>query len=241
MLKSSYVFDIGNSRLKVGEFQNGKLQRVNVFDLSQSQETPFVVDTPSIISSVNKEYELEWVDFGIQPILFDRTCRLPIALDYDTPETLGLDRIAGAAGAWLEFKGNDILLVDVGTCINYDFISSEGSFQGGVISPGIQLRFKSMHSYTSALPDLTQSWKSINAALPGKSTVACMHRGVITGILSEIRGFIQHFKKDSHQMTVILTGGDAEVFESSLGEDIFVRPKIVLEGLNFILEHNVAV
>ena len=240
MLPNSYVFDIGNSRLKVGQFKDGRLVHLETYALSERPEKGLEVDVPSIISSVNDAYQLDWVNFRRSPLIFDRGCALPIALDYETPETLGLDRIAGAIGAWKEFQQTDVLLIDAGTCINYDFISAAGVYKGGVISPGLKIRFRSMHDYTGALPDLSESWQDVASMLPGTSTIKCMHQGVLTGILSEMEGFISFFKKDSQQMSVILTGGDAYAFESSLGEGIFVRPKIVLEGLNLILEHNVA-
>ncbi len=239
MIATSYVFDIGNTRIKGARFEQGKL--IDSFNWSASHGFPadLIIEAPAIVSSVAKT-SIEWKVFRQPPLIFDRQTPLPIQIDYDTPHTLGLDRIAGAVGAADEFPNEDVLVVDLGTCVNYDFIDRTGTFQGGVISPGFEIRMRAMHEFTGALPDIREEWHLVSSAIPAKSTKGCIKQGAFQALTFEIESFIRHFQKKSSSLTVILTGGDAGTFESYIKEPIFVRPKIVLQGLNKILAYNVA-
>ncbi len=238
MMHSTYAFDIGNTRIKGARFEHGRIAEEYSFLVQDGFPDDFKVTAPSIVSSVASQ-DLSLSHFSIEPLRFSRQTPIPLKIDYDTPATLGLDRIAGAVGAAAEFPEQRVLLIDMGTCVNYDFISG-GVFLGGAISPGFSMRLSAMHDYTARLPNLSATWSEMTSRLPGKSTAECMKTGAFQGLVMEIEGFIGHFKKDSQELTVILTGGDASTFESSIKETIFVRPKIVLQGLNLILEHNVA-
>ena len=162
---------------------------------------------------------------------------LPISIDYQTPHTLGLDRIASAVGAWDEFAGKNSLIIDLGTCITYDLITRDGTFRGGAIAPGIMMRAKSMHQFTGKLP-LIELKAAEPTHFPGKTTAESMRLGVLQGVFHEISGYIYQLEEEIEDLHVILTGGDTSYFETKIKAPIFVRPEIILTGLNRILLYN---
>lgn len=161
--------------------------------------------------------------------------KLPFKINYDTPKLLGLDRIANVAGAISENDGKPCLVIDIGTCITYDFIDSENNYHGGAISPGIKLRFKSMSDYTSRLPLLN---KLESKEVIGKSTTASLSSGVFYGILGEIHLFIEKAQQSFGDVVVVITGGDSFRFEEAIKYTTFANPKLTLQGLNEILKYN---
>lgn len=233
------VFDVGNTRIKGGKFLGSNL--VDIFyvdDTNSLVEMIAASDHRAIVSSVAfKSSVFEKLPLSKQPLFLGRDTELPIQVDYETPDTLGVDRLAAAAGGYAEFPDQDILIIDLGTCNTYDIIDKNGTFQGGVIAPGYQMRMRSMHEMTGRLPDISEEGFNKNA-LPGKSTRACMHLGAKDGMIMEINGFIEHFKKEFDFLRVIVTGGNASSFESYIKPPIFVRPEIVLVGLQRILDHH---
>ncbi len=162
--------------------------------------------------------------------------KMPFRINYETPETLGPDRLALAAGAMLT-ANPPCLIIDAGTCITYDFIDQNKQYSGGAISPGLSLRYKSLHDYTAALPLLSVPDK--NPALTGRSTEASIHSGVFNGWISEIEGIISRYKKLYPDIKVIITGGDAERLAKSIKISIFAVDKFLqARGLNEILNLN---
>ncbi len=159
---------------------------------------------------------------------------LPLKNRYKTPSTLGNDRLANAiAGAFL-FPGKNVLVIDAGTCIKYDFINSKGEYLGGSISPGMEMRFKSMHQFTGKLP-LVKDEKT--KKLTGQSTREALQTGVIVGITEEIKGFISRYKQKHKSLSIILTGGDSKRFAEELKMSIFAAADMVNLGLNEIIRH----
>jgi type III pantothenate kinase len=163
---------------------------------------------------------------------------LPIKLDYETPETLGVDRIAAAVGAQAINPDKVSMIIDAGTCITYDLIDGSGLFHGGIISPGIRLRYEAMHNYTGNLPMIEFDQSAEEEPYIGKSTIKAMKSGVINGIKGEMESFIDAYSKLFPDLRVIMCGGQAKFFESRLKASIFAVPKLVLTGLNRILEYN---
>ena len=156
---------------------------------------------------------------------------LPFGSDYKTPETLGSDRIALAAGA--QKYADEAMAVDVGTCITYDIIAGK-TYLGGAITPGIKMRLRAMHEFTAALPLLETPE---NALFPGKSTQECMQSGGISSAEHEINGFIETFRRQFPEGKVILTGGDANHLADRLKYYTFANRFLQLEGLNEILNY----
>ena len=160
---------------------------------------------------------------------------LPIENLYETPETLGKDRIAAAVGANELFPDQNILVIDAGTAITYDLVSEKNQFVGGNISPGLQMRFKALNHFTGKLPLVSYSdeFQSI-----GRNTTDAIRAGVQNGILYEIAHTIDVFNENYQNLQIVMTGGDSIFFDKKLNYSIFVHFNITLIGLNRILEHN---
>ena len=232
---SNLVIDIGNTRVKWGVFEEGKLLRAGSEIDSDNPLENVMSFRKIIVSSVRESYDLDLPKS--KTVFFDRKTSIPLLLDYQTPETLGLYRIAGAVGVHAELPNLDCLLIDAGTCVTFDLVTKEAVFKGGVIAPGLQMRLSAMHKFTGKLPKVAiQGEEDLN--YPAKSTVSSMKAGALLGIKHEIQGYISHLKEDFPDLHVILSGGDASYFESKIKAPIFVRPEIILTGLNRILLHN---
>jgi len=161
--------------------------------------------------------------------------RLPIKNKYRTPDTLGTDRLSSViAGAFL-FPGKNVLVVDLGTCIKYDFINDDGEYLGGSISPGLEMRFKALNYFTGKLPLINETNEVV---LTGKTTEQAMKSGVFIGMIEELEGIIKRYIKLHKTLVVIVTGGDAPRFEGELKLSIFAAADLVNIGLNEIIRYN---
>jgi len=234
------VIDSGNSAAKVGIFKDEKLMEKLTFYSSHELER-FVQRTEFnnlIISSVKSDAETiaSWGSKAEKKFILNKTLPLPVNNLYQTPETLGMDRLAGVCGARQLFPLRNNLVIDAGTCITYDFVDREGSYQGGSISPGLNMRFKAVHTFTAKLPLVPPK---AGVELIGKSTETSIQSGVVNGLLAEIEGIIAIYGKKFPDLNVILCGGDAGFFENQLKASIFASPELVLIGLNSILIYNV--
>jgi type III pantothenate kinase len=169
-------------------------------------------------------------------ITLNSTTPLPIENTYSTKETLGYDRIADAVGAFSIFPGNNVLIIDAGTAITIDLLTSKGEFYGGNISPGLDLRFRALHEFTKKLPLIE---KHEEFPLLGKTTREAILAGVINGAVFEIDGYIDNLKSQYTDLKIILTGGDIKFFDKRLKNSIFAHSNLNLTGLNRILEYNV--
>ena len=150
-------------------------------------------------------------------------------------ETIGIDRLCNVAAAKKKFESEHCLVVDIGTCIKFDFISAKHVYLGGSISPGINLRYKALHDYTSKLPLI--DIKS-NAEMIGDSTNSSIHSGVMNGIMHEIQAMILRYEKDFGQLKILITGGDASHFDFPQKSNIFANKNLTLEGILEIYEIN---
>jgi type III pantothenate kinase len=235
------IVDIGNSFMKLAIYQDGELlevsrhKKVLVKDIKALHaEYPF---SRSIVSSVRKEkpYFLSYLAKHHKLLTLSHKTKVPIKNEYGTPQTLGLDRLAVMVAAAVTYPDQSALVIDIGTCMTYDYLEKGKTYLGGNIAPGVELRLKAMHHFTSALPLVSRSW---NDAQLGMSTKEALQNGAVWGIKLEIEAFIKTLTKKRGKMTVILTGGDATYFGEHLDSKIFVAPNFLLKGLNAILEHN---
>lgn len=231
------LLDIGNTRIKSEEVRSGDFKNHTTWDNLETLNSYYSNEVPFIISSVKKFEDEIFSNRTI--VILDYQTKLPISLQYKTPETLGSDRIAAAVGAWSLFPNQHCLIIDIGTCITADFVDAKSNFTGGIISPGLMMRMKSMADYTSQLPDISQIWQSVELSFLGKSTNECLLSGSFYGIVNELNGIIEAVTKDFTSINVILTGGDAHYFESKLKAPIFAGSKIVQIGL-YCIWKNVA-
>jgi type III pantothenate kinase len=160
---------------------------------------------------------------------------LPVVNLYETPETLGYDRMAAVVGANEQFPHRNILVIDAGTCITYEFIDSKGQYHGGNISPGMQMRFKALQQFTGRLPLVDTNGRKLPM---GRDTETAIRAGVLKGMEYEISGYIESMKHKYPELLVFLTGGDDFSFDSSVKSIIFADRFLVLKGLNRILNYN---
>ena len=237
------VIDQGNTNVKFAVFQNGIIiNRFTDNELSLKTVENIFIEFPdikrSILSSVNKfnnEIRLFLSSFTKHFILLDQKTQIPIKNNYTTKDTLGYDRIANAVAAYSLFPGNNVLIIDAGTAITIDFISSKSEFMGGNISPGLDLRFKSLNKYTVKLPLVE---KQDNFELLGTSTHGAILSGVLNAVIFELDGYISLFSEKYPDLKTVLTGGDLNYFVKKLKNIIFVESNLNLIGLNRILEFN---
>ena len=222
------LVDIGNSSIKTTEVIGGEFQETIFWD-----ELGDVVSeyggVPLMISSVRK-IDDTILSKSEAKILTYRT-KLPIDIEYNSPDTLGADRIAAAVGANTLFPEENNLVIDLGTCITIDLIDRHKVFKGGIISPGLTMRMQAMAKFTDQLPDISEEWKDLNSNELGKTTKECLLSGSFYGIIHEINGVLRTLEKDFTSLNMILTGGDAHFFESNLKAHIFAGSKIVQTGL----------
>ncbi len=237
------VIDIGNTRTKFALFNRGQLMisvPVNEFQPQHiallKEEHPSLCN--AIISSVKEVPKelLQTLEKKIDSFLeLNYNTPIPIENKYSTKETLGKDRIAAVVGASQLYPNENILVIDAGTAITYDIITSESQYLGGNISPGLDIRFKSLHQFTGKLPLVCLNEDDF---LYGNSTETAIRAGVQNGITYEVEGAIMEFKKKFESLRIILTGGNAEFFAKRLKNSFFVNSNLVVLGLNYILEHN---
>lgn len=234
------IVDIGNTRIKTAVFNNESLVIESPFEnfaafLQFTQNLDF---ENVIISSVkHSEDELkDLLDFDF--LYLNKLTPVPISNMYKTPETLGVDRKAAVIGARAKVEKGAIMTIDMGSCITYEILDAKNRYFGGSISPGLKMRFRSMHEQTARLP-LVSLENNVKPRLTGDSTVSCMQSGVYHGILHEIEGYISAYRSEYSDLKVIICGGDSKVFESLTKDHIFVIPNLVLYGLNRILSYNV--
>lgn len=234
------VIDYGNSGAKVGIFDQQNLVERTAFP-SSDELRKYLQQTKAqyaIISSVNENAAdmASWLPAGLKSFILDPSLPLPVKNRYATPSTLGVDRLAGVCGAQEMFPNNHCLVIDAGTCITYDIIDRDRNYLGGGISPGLSMRFKAVHTFTTKLPLVSPAE---HVKLIGDSTETCIQSGVVNGILAEMEGIIQQYQAKFEGLKVILCGGDARFFENQLKASIFAIPELVLFGLNSILIYNV--
>ncbi|RLD24397.1 MAG: pantothenate kinase [Bacteroidetes bacterium] len=229
--------DIGNTQVKIGLFKEDILHEVEniapkaILNFLREHDVSNV-----IISSVNKTASLvlELKNSYADLIVLSSETEVPIGIDYETPNSLGIDRVAAAVGAIKRVNG-PVAIVDAGTCITCDIIDEKNVFQGGTISPGLEMRLQAMHTFTAKLPLLKLKTPK---ELVGKSTEAAMLSGVVNGSRLEIEGILGKYNKKYPKLTVIICGGNAKYFDKMKEFNIFVVPNLVLEGLNAILRFN---
>ena len=237
------ILDVGNTFVKLAVFQDSMLfEKFTVGQnefLSSVQQVlkKYPIISKGIISSVGKLNieDVQVVESEINLLQLNSDTKLPFKNLYKTPKTLGVDRIALVCASVKQFSENNVLIIDAGTCITYDFINDKNEYLGGAISPGIRLRYHSLNNLTANLPLLESKWPE---SLIGNTTESSIHSGVVYGILKEIDGIIDEYNGKYSDLTVILTGGDTNFLSKQLKNGIFAHSNFLLEGLNFILEYN---
>jgi len=238
------VIDSGNTLVKLAVFNGSQIvELLKTPDLS-IQTIAQLLDkykniNSAIFSSVRENtQELEnFLDQKVHFISLDGKTLLPYKNNYTTPETLGKDRIAAVAGAQNLFPTNNVLVIDAGTSITYDLLTSDGEYMGGGISPGMQMRFDALNTFTSKLPLIKAEYDK-DITLIGNTTSKAILSGVQNGVLQEVDGIIEEYKADFSSLKIVICGGDNKYFDKYLKNNIFAAPNLVLQGLIKILQFN---
>ena len=236
--------DQGNSRTKVALFaNNGLMTKTFVYKSFTSADVERLFSlyplTNSIVSSVvNIEPSVVNALQRLSQhfVLFDHLTPVPIQNDYETPETLGLDRLAAAVGASALCKGKDLLIIDAGSAITYDVVTADGHYLGGNIAPGLKMRLFVLHQRTKKLP-LVETDAHDLLPLFGKNTRDAIAAGVIRGIAYEVKGYIRSLTDRGNEPVVFLTGGNAPYILNQVQTPMRYERQLVLIGLNTILRH----
>jgi type III pantothenate kinase len=231
------IVDIGNTSTKLAVYEGQEklsVSRINELSCEELEKelSGFKIKR-AIVSSVKKLppfiSDLFFTNIPFVHVLSHKS-RLPFKIEYETPETLGPDRIAAVAGAFNLFPGTETLIIDAGTAITFDFLSS-GIYKGGNISPGLSMRFKALNKFTGRLPLVSPA---DNYTFPGRNTVDAITAGVITGVTYEINEYIRTFEKKHNDFKIILTGGDSAYLKDKINYHFTYMPDIVIDGLNNI-------
>jgi type III pantothenate kinase len=233
------IIDIGNTQTKVAFFENGIMH--SKFECEDQQlvaklkdKLPFVERV--LLSSVKsvEQHVYSAIESGVC-VFHQLTSKspLPFKWSYDPPEAIGHDRLALAAAAVAFRPKKNVLVIDLGTCITYDFVDNKRCYHGGAISPGLEMRLKALNHYTATLPLITLSEPS---QFIGNSTKSSILSGVVNGTLMELNGIIEDYKKRYQDIEVVLTGGNVKLFENKLKSSIFAEADFLLKGMHFILQ-----
>jgi type III pantothenate kinase len=236
------IIDVGNTRIKAAVFENDRLIELLIFtEKKLIEKVDFFLSKYTITNGILSSVKVLTEDLinNLQKrtpfVVLDSKTKVPFINKYKTKDTLGVDRIAVVSNAAKKFSKENVLIIDAGTCITYDYVNSNNEYFGGAISPGIEMRYKSLNYYTSKLPLLEK--KETNFIIGG-STKESMHSGVVTGVVGEISFIIEEYREKNQYLTVVLTGGDTYFLAKQLKSSIFANPNFVLEGLNTILIYN---
>ena len=235
------AIDIGNTRVKTGVFDRNDLVDAQVYDQIDNASLQSLINDYSVthVIAASTATELEKDAFQAPGLFLRFTSMTPVPIEnhYRTPETLGQDRLAGmVAASWL-YPGSNVLVIDAGTCITFDFLEETGKYMGGNISPGLDMRYQSMHHFTQRLPSVE---REDTGALLGGTTQEALQNGGLMGMLMEIAGYIEILRSKYNTLNTVLTGGDAQYLADHLNTGLTIQPHLILIGLNQILQFNVA-
>jgi len=231
------TIDVGNTNVKVAVIKQFNIVEKFVFQKNNFQNNFQIIfkkhpnHSKAVLASVSKldEKDIAWLKNQLDVIEINADSIFPFKNEYTTPNTLGIDRRVLASGAVLQYPNQQVLIIDAGTCITYDFISNKNEYLGGAISPGLRLRYQALHDYTAKLPLLENN---LPEDFIGNSTNQSIHSGVVNGLCYEIEGFISEFSVKKEQFTIILTGGDANFLANRLKSTIFADENFLLKSLH---------
>lgn len=237
----TFCFDFGNTRLKCAVFSGSELEKVIVLENDNIETIQQYIETykpeKSILSSVINHNPA--IEILLQQTTrfhkLDHQSKVPITTPVGKPDTIGADRLALCVAAVDLFPGKNNLVIGLGSAITYNFINKYKEFMGGGISPGMEMRFKSLQQFTAKLPLVKADW---NFPLVGYDTRTNILSGVIIGMAKEIDGMIDAYEEKYDNFNVLLSGGDGQYFTRFLKKKIFADPDLIFKGLYAISEFN---
>lgn len=234
------VVDFGNTRVKAALFNGSELLQFKAYATIQSllSDREFYKNAGRVIvGTVTEDHKIlmeAWKEKEI--LLFESATPIPITNLYKSASTLGSDRIAASVGSFALHPNQNVLTIDAGTCIKYNFVNAANEYIGGAISPGLAMRLKSMHHYTSRLPDVAVDLNY--EKLTGTTTEESLLSGALTGTVCEVDSMVRQYLETHEKLVVVLTGGDSDYLCKQLKNRFFANPYMVLYGLNTILNYN---
>ena len=235
------VLDFGNTRIKAGVFNGSSLAERRYFESAAEIPDSVVTLLPikaCIIGSVTNAHEsiVPVLTSKFKTMVFTAESTLPFKNLYKSALTLGSDRLAASAGSYSLYPDRNVLTIDAGTCIKYNFVNKDNEYLGGAISPGIPMRLKAMAKFTAALSEVELD--KTYTALVGRSTQESMLSGSLIAAVCEVDAMIDRYKETYEDLVVVITGGDADYLSSQLKNRFFANQNILLHGLNTILQLN---
>jgi type III pantothenate kinase len=240
-MQTTCCFDFGNTRLKCAVFKNRELENLIVLENDLPETIQAVINqyqpNKTILASVINHNPASEAILASQTQFhkLSYTSKIPLTTPVGKPETIGADRLALCAAAVDLFPNQQNLVIGLGSCITYNFVNKFHEFLGGSISPGMQMRFRSMHEYTALLP-LIEADNQFS--LIGFDTKTNLLSGVILGMAKEIDGIIEAYSLKYSNFNVLLTGGDMGFFVPHLKNKIFADSYLIYKGLYAISEFN---
>jgi len=224
-----YIIDAGNSRIKLGVCKKGEIVSLSSFNSLALLKKELEPNIPIALSSVlNSNFKEDFTKV-LNPIFWvSHQVKLPFKINYLSPSTLGIDRICNVAAISKINPFTPRLVIDIGTCIKFDFLNAENEYEGGSISPGLLLRFKALNLFTN---NLLLYEASNEVSLIGNSTESAIQSGVQNGMKSEIIGLILEYKAKYTDLNVFVTGGDAHYFDLAQKNVIFADENLTLKGI----------
>jgi type III pantothenate kinase len=235
------VIDFGNTRIKAARFNNGQMLDFKTFsnDEELKADSPFFDRVQNIIIASVTDQHLQLNGFfkGKNPLLFSSSTPVPIKNLYKSASTLGSDRLAASVGAFTLHPNQNVLTIDAGTCLKYNFVNENNEYIGGAISPGLSMRLEAMHRLTARLPLVPINFNYDK--LTGTNTEESLLSGALLGAVNEVNCTVQLYSAAHKNLQVLLTGGDSEYLCKQLKNRFFAHQHLVLLGLNAILTFNI--
>lgn len=238
---NTICFDFGNTSCKAAVFNDRNIIQVVTLSESILDDVSALLQkykpSRSILASVihhDPKIEMMLKQNSIFHLLTSIS-DLNFSISVGKPETIGTDRIALIAAAIDCYPNKNNLIISLGSCITYNFVNQYKQFLGGAISPGLEMRFKSVNDYTAKLPKVSAEW---NTPLIGYDTKTNIQSGVINGIINEIEGFIDSYAQRYDNFNVILTGGNCSYFAGQLKKRIFAEQNFLFKGLYALQQIN---
>lgn len=238
---TTLLLDIGNSRLKWGLLVDGSIGSTGHLTLSEVRRdgaSRLVEQISQPVESVlacnvaGNEIIGHLAELGDIKLVRSAAKACGVTNSYQDPEELGVDRWVAMIGARAG-TNSACLIVDAGTAVTLDLLDPQGRHHGGQILPGFRLMTESLGQSTSDLPlvDIDTPQALRNTSGLANSTNAAIAQGVLGAILGAVERSLRSLTKTYAEVTVILTGGDAEIIHDHLQHAAELRPHLVLEGL----------
>jgi type III pantothenate kinase len=240
-MPTTLCFDFGNTRMKCAVFVDGAFAQELLLTDDNEETIRALIDQyhpdASILSSVIEHNPVleELLRRTTRFHKLDHHSKVPVTTPVGKPETIGADRLALVVAAVTLFPGKNNLVIGLGSAITYNYVNKYREFIGGGISPGMEMRFKSLQAFTAKLPLVKADW---NFPLAGYDTRTNILSGVILGMAKEVDGIIEAYEEKYDNFNVLLSGGDSVYFTRHLKKKIFADPHLIYKGLYAISAFN---